>query len=234
MNGILEFQKLDGELLKLQKEISTHPSKRNAQDMKSFVLEGQQKNINLDKEARKLINELEKLKEVQTKGIALVEKFNSQDNDNLDVKELQELEVKMKQALKHLNELDNRLQAHNEKIKSVLQDYENNKKRTLVARQKHAESKASFEEFYKQQEPKLNELKQKMLELQNKLDANDFAKYRTLRQDNIFPVFVPLTNGSRCGGCRMELPSNNLERLKKYGKLECEQCRRVIYFSDKK
>lgn len=228
MSSILEFQKLDEQLIKLQKEISNNPSKRQAQDMKNFIIEGQQKNASLDRESKNLINELEKLKEVQAKGIALVDKYSSQDIEKLSAEELKELSVKLNQAQKHLVELENRLRANLEKSKTVLQEFDNNKKRNAIARQKHADSKASFEEYYKSKEPKLNEIKQKMQEMQKSLDSSELAKYRTLRQDNIFPVYVPLVNGSRCGGCRMELPSNNLEKLKKYKKLECENCRRII------
>lgn len=229
MSSIIEFQKLEEDLIKLQKEISNNPDKKNAQEMKSFVMESQKKSASLDREAKSLIEELEKLTEVQAKGIALVEKFNLQNVEGLSLEELKELDSKIRQAQKHLNELDNRLRANNEKIKKVLQDFNDNKKRSAIARQKHAESKTNFDEFYKQKQPKLDEIKNKMIEMQSKLDSADFAKYKALRQDNIFPVYVPLIQDSRCGGCRIELPSNNLERLKKLGKLECEQCRRIIY-----
>ena len=232
MKKILELQKLDAELIKLQKEISNNPDKKNAQSMKTFVMEAQQTAASLDREAKSLINELAKLKEVQAKGIALVEKFTSQYNDGLDVEKLKELEQKMKQALKHLNELDNRLLANNEKVKNVLKEFNNNKERSRIAREKHALSKEKFDEYYKQKEPKLNELKQKILELQKEVNSSDLNKYKLLRQDNIFPAYVPLA-GTRCGGCRMELPSNSLEKIKKLGKLECEQCRRIIYVDNK-
>ena len=233
MKSILEFQKLDAELIKLQKEISNNPDKKNVQNMKSYILECGQKYASLDREAKTLTLELDKLKEVQAKGIALVEKYNNQDVENLNQEELVDLQSKMKQTLKHLNELDNRLKVQSEKIKNVLHDYDNNKKSASIAKQKYAESKQAFDEYYKQKEPLLNEIKEKMLKMQKELDSSELAKYKTLRQDNIFPVYVPLVNGSRCGGCRMVLPSNNIEKINKLGKLECEQCRRIIYVSTK-
>ena len=231
MKSILEFQKLDAELIKLQREISNNPDKKNAQNMKSYILECGQKYVSLDREAKALTLELDKLKEVQAKGIALVEKYKNQDIENLSQEELVDLQSKMKQALKHLNELDNRLKVQSEKIKNVLHEYDNNKKSASVARQKHADSKQAFDEYYKQKEPVLNEIKEKMLKMQKELDSTELAKYKALRQDNIFPVYVPLVNGSRCGGCRMELPSNSIEKINKLGKLECEQCRIIIYIN---
>ena len=68
-----------------------------------------------------------------------------------------------------------------------------------------------------------------MLEIQKTLDSSTLNRYKSLRQDNIFPVYVPLVNDCMCGGCRMELPSNNVERLKKEKTLECDSCRRIIY-----
>lgn len=233
MASILEFQKLDAELIKLQKEISNNQDKKNVQNMKSYVLECGQKTASLDREAKTLAQELEKLKEVQAKGIALVEKYKNVKIEGLNETELNELQVKMKQTLKHLTELDNRLKAQSEKIKNVLHEYDNNKKSANIARQKHAESKQAFDEYYKQKQPKLEELKQKMIEMQGKLDSFELSKYKSIRQDNIFPVYVPLINGNRCGGCRMELPSNSVEKINKLGKLECEQCRRIIYIPQK-
>lgn len=233
MASILEFQKLDAELIKLQKEISNNPDKKNAQNMKNYVLECGQKSVSLDREAKSLAIELEKLKEVQAKGIALVDKYQKQDIEGLNQEELIDLQTKIKQALKHLNELDNRLKAQSEKIKNVLQDYDNNKKSANVARQKHSESKQAFDEYFKEKEPKLNAIKEKMLRMQNELNSSELTKYKSLRQDNIFPVYVPLVNNSRCGGCRIELPSNNIEKINKLGKLECEQCRRIIYVQEK-
>lgn len=233
MASILEFQKLDAELIKLQREISNNPDKKNVQNMKSYVLECGQKGASLDREAKSLIQELEKLNEVQAKGIALVDKYQGQDIEKLSQAELIDLQSKMKQALKHLNELDNRLKAQSEKIKNVLKEYDNNKKSANVARQKHADSKKAFDEYFKEKEPKLNELKQKMLKMQSELNSVELAKYKSLRQDNVFPVYVPLVNGSRCGGCRMELPSNAIEKINKLGKLECEQCKRIIYIPEK-
>ena len=55
-----------------------------------------------------------------------------------------------------------------------------------------------------------------------------FEKYNKKKQDKIFPVFVPEMNNS-CGGCMMELPSAQIEKLAKEGFLECENCRRIIF-----
>ena len=69
-----------------------------------------------------------------------------------------------------------------------------------------------------------------MTTLEKQIDANLLSKYKHLRQDKIFPVFVPL-NSNACGGCSMALPAALMNKLKENGYLECEQCRRYIYIS---
>lgn len=229
---ILEYQKLDEELFRLKKEISNNKDKREVEAMKSFVIDSQKKSTSLDKQARLLIDELNKLKEVEKKGIAYAEKFNNQNIENLSLQEFKDLKQKMGQTLKQINEVNNRLQANAEKMKNTYAEYENNKKLMSAAKQKYSQSKEKFEEYFKLEEPKLNELKDKLLELQKRIDVNELNKYQAIKKDNIFPVYVPLVNDCKCGGCRIILPSNNLEKIKKYGKLECESCKRIIYIKD--
>ena len=79
-------------------------------------------------------------------------------------------------------------------------------------------------------QPQIDKQKQEIKSLEKDLDQNFLGKYKQRRADKIYPVFVPAVEKS-CGGCRMELPSASLERLKNKGFLECEHCGRIIYNS---
>ena len=71
-------------------------------------------------------------------------------------------------------------------------------------------------------------LKKQIKALEKGLDAELFSKYKELRKDGVFPMFVEL-NDKSCGGCRTNLPSSTLERIKEHGYIRCENCRRIIY-----
>ena len=98
----------------------------------------------------------------------------------------------------------------------------------MLYKQKYKESKLACEKLEESIKPKVEEIKKQKLEMEKSIDPVLLGKYKHLRQDKIFPVFVPLNNNS-CGGCSMELPAALMNKLKAEGYLECEQCRRYIY-----
>ena len=58
-----------------------------------------------------------------------------------------------------------------------------------------------------------------------------YEKYKSMRADKIFPVFVPLRNNC-CGGCSMEQSLHFVQKLRQAGMLACENCGRIILSND--
>lgn len=228
MEKFLEYQRLDTELFKLEREISKNEHKKEAVAMVNFVKDSQAKIIGMEQNSKQILADIEKLKQVEQKGVSLVEKYSKQVSNAKEESELKELNAKIKQTANQLSELENRLLSQEQKAKKLLQDFDATKKKVAVAKTRHQESKDKFSEYYKSRQPELNAIKQKISELEKTLDPNFVAKYKTLKQDGIFPVLVPLID-KRCGGCRMELFSGAVEKIMANGKLECPSCRRLIY-----
>ena len=76
--------------------------------------------------------------------------------------------------------------------------------------------------------PKVKEIEQKLKALEPSLDKDLYAKYKASKADKIFPVYVPFAGG-HCSGCRVEIPTSKVNKLKTEGKIICEGCHRVIY-----
>ena len=228
MEKILEYQKLDSELFRLEREINRNEHKKNAHAMVSFVKDAQSQILELDKQASKICDEVQKLKQVQEKGISLIEKYSKQVSNNLSYEELVDLQNKLSQTAKQLKELENRLLNAEKRAKQLISEFDALKKKTNLARSKHQESKSKFDEYYAQKEPEVLALKNKIASLEKELDSTFVSKYKSLKQDGVFPVVVRLMD-TRCGGGRMELPSKELEKIKQNGKLECPSCHRLIY-----
>jgi predicted nucleic acid-binding Zn-ribbon protein len=225
---ILEYQKLDTKLKKLEREISGGNGQKEVQELSGQIKQWQLKILSLEESAKKLLEELNKLLEVEKKGIALVEKYTKTDIKGMNSQELKDFEVKTSQVANHLAELDSRIMQHNLQVKKVVLDYEMYRKKILTAKQKRDEQKKSVDEISIQKAPDIAELKKQIVELEKQIDSTIIAKYKTLKQDGIFPVIVPLTN-NRCGGCHMQLSASALDKINAKGILECEQCRRYIY-----
>lgn len=227
-NKILEYQKLDIKLNKIKREISTQSNSGAAQELINQVKQWQSKVLALEEDAKRLMAELNKLIEVQKKGVALVDKYAKVDIQKLSDAELKDFDVKTMQTANQLAELDSRIEKHTLQVKKVVLDYEMYRKKIIAAKQKREEQKQNMETITSQKAPDVEQIKAQLLALEKSIDAPMLAKYKTLKQDGVFPVLVALVD-NRCGGCRMQLSAGALDKLKNNGKLECEQCRRIIY-----
>jgi len=228
IDKMLDYQTLDSELLKYEKEFQNNKDKKQANLMTKFVKDASEKTRQLNKEASRLSTELEKIEEVEKKGVSFVEKLVKQDINKLEVENLKELEIKITNASRNLKDLEKRLGLQKQKIQNVLKEFENTKKKVYLARQKYKQHKGNYDDFKKEVEPKLNEVKKQLEEKEKNLDKELLAKYKELRKDGVFPVIVALKDQS-CGGCRTNLPSSTLERIKEKGQIRCENCNRIIY-----
>lgn len=228
---ILEYQKIDIKLHKIKKEISNQSGSGMSQELVNQVKQWQNKILALEEDAKRLMAELNKLVEVQKKGIALVEKYKNTDIDKLSGDELKDFDAKTMQTANQLAELDSRIAKHTAQVKKVVLDYEMYRKKILSAKQKRDEQKQNVATIKSQKEPDLEELKSKLLSLEKTINPSVIGRYKSLKQDGIFPVLVPLAD-NRCGGCRMQLSAGALDKLKNNGTLECEQCRRIIYLDN--
>ena len=76
--------------------------------------------------------------------------------------------------------------------------------------------------------PKIAEIEKKIKELEPKVqDKEKYEKYNQMKEKGIFPVYVSLEENF-CGGCKVELPLNFVEKLKEKTMLPCEHCGRII------
>ena len=228
IDKVLNYQKLDAKALKLEKNLANNENKKQANLMIKFVKDASEKSVKLNKEAGKLTKELDKLKEVQQKGFNIVEKYSNQKLEKLSLDEIKSLEQKVARASGQLKELEQRLLSHANKVTSVLQEFEMTKKKVLLARQKHKENKEAYEEELKKQTPEIQKIRKELEKLEKELDKELFAKYKTLKKDDVFPVIVVLRE-SNCGGCGVGLPAATLNLIKEKGYIQCENCRRIIY-----
>ena len=164
--------------------------------------------------------------EVQKKGLLYVQKNKNADINSMTPAELKDFETKLGQTAKQLAELETRILNNNQEVKKVVLDYKMYRKKILDAKEARENIKTTDTEI--SNDKQVEALLAKKSELEKVIEPNKLAKYKAMKQDGIFPVLVPLTE-KRCGGCRVELSSVALDKLKNGEVYECEQCRRIIY-----
>ena len=228
MSKLLEYQELDKKLKKIKKESGGGSLEKTVENLNKVIKDSQTKILELEETSKKLLETLNKLMEVQKKGISYVEKCSKMDIESMNESELKEFDAKTTQTAKQLAELDNRISSHNAEVKKAVLDYKMYRKKILDAKEKRETLKVESSEKNQSSEPHLEDIKKQMAKLEKDIEPAKLSKYKSLKQDGIFPVIVPLVD-KRCGGCRMELSNAALDQLKANGIHECEQCRRLIY-----
>ena len=129
--------------------------------------------------------------------------------------------------INNLNILEKRLFTQAESLNATLNEFNSTKKNYGSARAKYAENKKIYEEELGKKSPQIDQIKKDLSKLEKDIEPKLITRYKQLRADRIYPVFVRLIDKS-CGGCRMERSAAELDKLKNQGYLECENCHRII------
>ena len=228
MEKILEYQKIDAEIIKLDKEIENSGEIEIINKMSAFYKEMQSKLLAIEKEAANISKEYMETLSVYEKNVEESKKLSGKKIDNLSGDKLEEnLEIANKIS-GDLFSLERKLNLILTSITNILKEFEVSKNKVILAKNKYNEAKAKLDKLKQSIKPQKATYIKELKKLEKDLDANLFAKYKALKNDNVFPVFVNLID-KRCGYCRFELPSGKLDKLKNEEFMICEQCRRIIH-----
>lgn len=228
IDKILEYQKADNEVIKLERQLYSSEDKKISQDMINVVKNAQNKSTALDNEARELLQEYNNLKNAYEDNQKSCGAILNTKLDKVALEDLDNVSKNVSNLMDNINILEKKLVLLAERVNAILSDFDATKKKYNNARVKYNEHKAKYDKIVETVTPELEEKRKQVKKLEKDIDPNILAKYKQRRADKIYPVFVQLRNKC-CGGCMMELPSASLQKLKDQGFLECEHCRRIIY-----
>ena len=231
INKILEYQKLDSELFKIEKALRDNEDKKIANQMQQNAKVAQERSFKLDEKAKELEKEFSTAKaqyEIQRKKM---EEVFAKDVDTLPKEEVEKL-VKLKDKLsQNLAILERNFAKLAENMNSLLSDFNKTKNAYQMAKEQYGKSRQNFDKAQSDVQPRKEEIAQQLKQLEKGIDPKIVEAYKKRRSENIFPVVVPLTSNC-CGGCRMELSMANLSKLKDEKVLTCEHCHRIIFAKD--
>lgn len=227
MNKILEYQRLDIELNKLKKSNLNSEDKENMAKFKGYFSDSQNKAFTLENDAKKLLQEYAKLKSQYEKNYDKVQKLTSTNLETVSIDDVDGMLSNINSLSSELFLLERNINIIITKIKNSLKDFEATKNNIIKAKQKYNEYKTKYEQGIKKVEPKIKEIEDKMKLLEKEIEPDILSKYKAVKADKIFPVYV-FYNEGHCSGCRVEIPTNKINKLKTDGKIVCEQCHRII------
>jgi len=224
---MLQYQKLDMELKKIQRSINTSEEKEIMNKMISYVKDAQNLSNTIESKAGKLVNDYLNLKKNYEVNTKKVETLTS--NMPKNEEELKRAYATINTLSSELFMIERNLNIVLGKAKECLKEFETTKNNVIKARSKHKASKENYEKLLSETEPKINEIKTQMKLLEKDINPALLEKYKTMKNDNIFPVYVPLLDGKACYGCRMEVASSKLNKLSSEPFITCEHCGRLIF-----
>lgn len=228
MNKILEYQRLDIELNKAKKSSVNNVDKENMAKLKSYIVDAHSKGFQLENDADALLKEYMQLKKQYDANCNKVQSLTSKDMNSISLDDIDSILSTINSLSSELFSLERNINIIINKIKASLKEFEVTKNNIIKAKQKYNALKSKCEQDLKNVAPRLKEIEDKMASLEKELDPELFAKYKSIKADKIFPVFVSLNDG-HCSGCRVEIPTSKINKLKNDGMIVCEQCHRLIY-----
>lgn len=228
LEKILNYQKLDSQLNKYERNLENDEAKKTVNNMIGYVKTSQNKLHSIEAEAEEQFGVFENLNKEYESCLKTINALVKKDTAKLDEAKVKELADTINQVNNQLNILERKISAYSDIVNNLLKSFEATKNNIVIGKQKYSQSKQVYDGKMAEFTPKIDKIKKELLILEKDIDKNIMAKYKHLKQDNIFPVFVPLS-ASSCGGCRMEQSSAHIQRLKDKGYMECEQCHRIIY-----
>ncbi|MGB9761384.1 MAG: zinc ribbon domain-containing protein [Caldimicrobium thiodismutans] len=225
---LIELQKIDLEILRLEKSVAEVPqalkkAKKERDLLKEKVnvlekaIEEKEKQKNLFEEELK--EEQKRLKQTQAR---LTQIRGSRDYQIL-LREIDEMKktirIKEDEILKLMEEIENlskerdNLKNQLEKVQAVLE-----------------EETKKFEKFCEEINAEKESLLKKRKEIAEKISGGILRKYELIRQKKGGVGIAAVENGV-CEGCFMSIPPQLYNELQKDNRFyECPHCKRIIYF----
>ena len=230
---MLQYQSLDGELNRIERDLKKNENYLKSRQYKALKQECDENLSKLDVKSADLRAQLVTARQSIEKITAVIEEHAKEINDIEDVDELNYMNKKLNEQLELLSAVD-------KEIKRILREGEDIAKSFDEISAKLPKLIAGFnktsEEFKKATEavkPRVAELRAKKAELEKVVDKALLDVYKKVSEGGKHPVFVPLRDGARCGGCQMEMPKAVVDaQFSGKSFIRCEHCGRVIYKED--
>ena len=230
---MIQYQLLDGELNRIERELRKNDNYVKRKQYKALSQECEENLAKLDVRAQDLRNQLATARQAMEKITEVIEEHSKEIGALEDVDELNYMNKKLNEQLAELANVEKdvkRILREGEEISKSFDEINTKLPKLAVAYKKANEE---FTKATEEVKPRVNELKLKQAELKKAIDASLFDIYKKISEGGVHPVFVPLRDGSRCGGCQMEMPKAVVDtQMAGKAYMRCEHCGRVIYKED--
>jgi len=231
MKTILKIQELEQQIKKIKSGVDNSRESKLLAEFTNVMREGRTFVNNIADVSNDIMNEFNEINKKYEMLTAKSEITAKQKPEMAGIGNIGNLIDDANYLTSELALLEQRMRELTDKSAKLLNDYN-----TAMAKLKDTKAKcdALKDMIAKKNEtatPEIVSIEAQIKQLEPKADSAMYEKYKAMRGDNIFPVFVHLKS-NRCGWCQMEQSLNFIQKLKQKGMLPCEECRRIILSDD--
>ena len=224
---LLEYQKVDGELRKIEQEISVSEERKKYLQAKKFMETSGEKLDAQDKRARDLKSLAEKLTEEFEEINKTIAEYSDLDEMVESGGDIAFYKKGVQSLVERLRAMRGELSKLTADIEGAVEEYKRMKKQTISMQKQYKEYSEKFKEIRSSRAEEVKEINERLEKIGAKIPSDILAKYNQKRRDKIFPVVAKLTDG-RCI-CGMDFAIAQQGALSGGNVIECEHCHRFIY-----
>lgn len=227
LKDLLEYQKTDAELRKIEQEIGSSEERKKFAQAKKFLENAKERLEAQDKRAVELVALRGEIEERCAATCKQLEEFS-------DLEEMVEGGGDLSFYKKNVLALSDKIRAIKAEttklvadINAAIEEYKKLKEQTIAMQKQYKEYKEKYEAVKKTKEEEVASIKKRLAAISKNIPEDVLEKYKTKRKEGVFPILVPLTGGGCICGVEMSLAQQG--KLSNGGVIECEHCRRIIY-----
>lgn len=224
---LLEYQKVDGELRKIEQEITASEERKKYIQAKKFMEVAGEKLEAQDKRARDLKTLSEKLTEEFEEINKLISEYADLDEMVESGGDIAFYRKSVQSLVDRLRSMKGELSKLTADIENAVEEYKKMKKQTISMQKQYKEYSEKFKEVKNARADEVKAISDKLEKIGSKIPPEILTRYKAKRRERIFPVVAPLKDG-RCI-CGMDFAIAQQGALSGGGLVECEHCHRFIY-----
>ena len=229
LSTMLEYQKLDNSLMRLEGELRQTQAAKDYNVNKTALANAQAQVLKQNRDAGEMTAQMESLiaeysaieKELNEAESSVPDLDSSVGADFL-IRNVQKLISRLKALASEISKMSSRIVELNQSYAATMTAGKDAKKKLALCRDAYEAERQKFM-------PQATELQGKIAEAEKECSEEFLTVYKQLKKQKKVPVIVPLMNGHTCGGCFMEIAGDSLDRLEKSAFIECPSCGRILY-----
>lgn len=228
LQAILKYQEIDTKLYKLERELASSEERKEYVKFKKFLETAPEKLDAMEVKANSLKTEAAEITKKYEKAEGTLKDFEHLDELVTDGADIAFYKKNVQAIVEQLKKLKSDLTTLINNIKAVDSEYQKLKKQVISAQKQYQEAAEKYKAVKTSKDAEKKEIEKVLADLCKEVPEELMTIYQTKRKERIFPVVGEIV-GNRCPFCSMEPPLAARSKISGGGRIECDNCHRIIF-----